>query len=50
MVTKVAECIMQRERPSGRARFPGVNWNSGVQIRATGEETQEGFSILNSLD
>lgn len=50
MVTKVAECIMQRERPSGRVRVPGVNWNPGVQIRATGGKTQEGYSILNSLD
>lgn len=42
-MSKVAECIMQRERPSGRARVPGVNSNSGVQIRAAGGKNPGGL-------
>ena len=41
-MTKVAECIMQRERPPGRVRVPGVNWNSGVEMRAAVGERNSG--------
>lgn len=48
MVTKVEECIMQGEGLLGRVRVPGVNWNSRVQIRATGGKNSGGLLHFKS--